>query len=402
MEDILNNNLNSSSSINGENPVTNGESPAANAETSYTPKEKKSLKLKFDLSPEKIKQSFVNLKNTDFNKFRMNATEELAVLQKNTKTMVVIFLSAFLIMLAVACAVFFAVVQGQEKVMVPNVTGKQLTEALLEMQAKELYPKIQLRYSDSTSDAGKILEQNPSSGAIVKAGRRISLVVSRGAIIDHVEDYVGLKLDDVRMQLQTLFAGSTNPLIILAEPVYKADVAEPGTILEQTPEANTSITEPVTVTLIVSRGPQFDNTRIPKVIGRSIENMLSFMPTSKLVYDFTSHTVEGKQKAGTITSQQTFEEEFVPNYTRMSVDFAFPEGGVDEDGNIYGIFTDSITNYPYPVPMRVDVVLPDGETSTLISFTHPGGDFSVPYKVQKGSVLILYVVDREHKRINVD
>ncbi|MCR4626025.1 MAG: PASTA domain-containing protein [Treponema sp.] len=316
--------------------------------------------------------------------------------------MVAIFLSAFILMIALACAVFFAVVQGQEKVMVPDVTGKQLTEALIEMQEKELYPKIQLRYSDSTSDAGKILEQNPSSGAIVKAGRRISLVVSRGAIIDHVEDYVGQKLDDVKMQLQTLFAGSANPLIILAEPVYKADVAEPGTILEQTPAPDTIITEPVSVSLIVSRGPQFDNTRVPKLTGRNIESMLSFMPSSKIVYDFTNHTVEGKQKVGTITAQQSFDEEFISNYTRMSVDFAFPEGNTDEEGNIYGIFTDSITNYPYPVPMRVDVISPEGETSTLISFNHPGGEFSVPYKVQKGSVLILYVVDKEHKRINVD
>ena len=386
---------------NEKNESFNGFTENANTVTDKVPAEK-SVKNKIRFSPETIKQFFITLVHTDYNKFRLNAEEELVILQKNVKTMVAIFLSAFILMLAVACAVFFTVVQGQEKVMVPDVTGKQLTEALIEMQEKELYPKIQLRYSDSTSDAGKILEQNPSSGAIVKAGRRISLVVSRGAIIDHVEDYVGQKLDDVKMQLQTLFAGSANPLIILAEPVYKADVAEPGTILEQTPAPDTIITEPVSVSLIVSRGPQFDNTRVPKVTGRNIESMLSFMPSSKIVYDFTSHTVEGKQKVGTITAQQSFDEEFISNYTRMSVDFAFPEGNTDEEGNIYGIFTDSITNYPYPVPMRIDVISPEGETSTLISFNHPGGDFSVPYKVQKGSVLILYVVDKEHKRINVD
>ena len=387
---------------NNENQKTGTEFNQGETSVAGATQKKKLLKIKFNFKPENIKQFFIKLAHTDYNKFRVNAEEELIVLQKNSKTMIAIFLSSFLLMVAVACAVFFLVVHGQEKVMVPNVTGKQLTEALLEMQEKELYPKIQLRYSDSTSDAGKILEQNPSSGAIVKAGRRISLVVSRGAIIDHVEDYVGLKLDDVRMQLQTLFAGSTNPLIILSEPVYKADVAEPGTILEQTPAPDTIITEPVNVTLIVSRGPQFDNTRVPKLIGRSIEAMLSFMPTSKIVYDFTSHTVEGKQKVGTITTQQTFEEEYIPNYTRMTADLAFPAGNVDEEGNVYGIFTDSITNYPYPVPMRVDIISPDGETSTLISFTHPGGDFSVPYKVQKGSTLVLYVVDKEHKRVTVD
>ena len=369
-------------------------------ESANTSAEKKKTKFKFDVNT--VKQFFVKLRHTDYNKFRVNAEEELVVLQKNVKTMIAIFLASFLLMLAFACAVFFTVVHGQEKVMVPNVTGKQLTEALLEMQEKELYPKIQLRYSDSNSDSGKILEQNPSSGSIVKAGKRISLVVSRGAIVDHVEDYVGLKLDDVKMQLQTLFAGSSNPLIVLAEPVYKADVSEPGMILEQTPAPDTPITSPVTVTLIVSRGPQFDNTRVPKLIGRSVEGMLDFMLSSKIVFNFTSHVAEGKEKAGTITSQQNFNEEYIPNYTRMSVDFAFPEGNKDDEENIYGILEDSLTSYPYPVPMRVEQVSPDGEVSTLISFSHPGGEFSIPYKVQRGSVLVLYVVDREHKRIIVE
>lgn len=47
------------------------------------------------------------------------------------------------------------------------------------MQVKELYPKIQLRYSDVPGDKGMILEQNPVAGTIVKASRRIDLVVSR-------------------------------------------------------------------------------------------------------------------------------------------------------------------------------------------------------------------------------
>lgn len=390
MEDILNK--------NEENPKENSNEKSLEK----NPAEKKSFKFKFDFSPKKIKEFFIKLAHTDYNQFRLNAEEELVILQKNVKTMVAIFVIAFVLMIAVACAVFFTVVQGQEKVMVPNITGKQLTEALLEMQEKELYPKIQLRYSDSTSDAGKILEQNPSGGAIVKAGRRISLVVSRGAIIDHVEDYTGQKLEDVRMQLQTLFAGSMNPLIILSEPVYKADVAEPGTILEQTPAPDTIITDPVTVTLIVSRGPQFENTRVPKLIGRSVEGMLDFMLSGKVVFNFTSHVAQGKEKPGTVTSQQTFNEEYIPNYTRMNLEFAFPEGNTDEDGNVYGILEASLTSYPYPVPMRVDLISPDGEVSTMISFNHPGGDFSIPYKVEKGSTLVLYVVDKEHKRILVD
>lgn len=342
---------------------------------------------------------FSRLRKFKLSSLRIDISEIVSDFQENSKIMVGTVLFSFLLMVVVALAVFFAVVQGQEKVMVPNVQGKPLAEALLEMQVKELYPRIQLRYSEVPGDAGKILEQNPASGSIVKAGRRIALVVSRGVVIDHVENYTGLLLDDVRMQLQTLFAGSANPLIVLADPVYRADVSEPGIILEQTPPAGTLITEPVTVSLIVSRGPQFEKTRIPKIVGKDVSDMLKFMVTSKIIFEFTSHEAEPSEKTGTVTSQQAFTTEFVPNYTRMSVDFAFPKGNIDESQNVFGIFSESLKNYPYPVPMRVEAISPKGEVSTLISFKHTGGNFSIPYHVEKGTIIVLYVVDREQKRI---
>ena len=58
----------------------------------------------------------------------------------------------------IALAVFFVAILGAEQTMVPDVRGLELTEALLELQVKELYPRIQLRYSQSAADRGRILE----------------------------------------------------------------------------------------------------------------------------------------------------------------------------------------------------------------------------------------------------
>jgi beta-lactam-binding protein with PASTA domain len=110
----------------------------------------------------------------------------------------------------IALTVFFIAVRGAEQTMVPDVRGKELTQALLELQVKELYPRIQLRYSQSAHDKGQVLEQNPSGGTIVKAGRRIRLVVSQGVVINTVENYTGRNIDEVRMDLQTLFASAGN------------------------------------------------------------------------------------------------------------------------------------------------------------------------------------------------
>jgi hypothetical protein len=42
----------------------------------------------------------------------------------------------------IAVSVFFVSVQGAEETMVPDVQGRDLTAALLELQVKELYPRI--------------------------------------------------------------------------------------------------------------------------------------------------------------------------------------------------------------------------------------------------------------------
>ena len=236
--------------------------------------------------------------------FGVKFVENYEKLQSNIPVLIITCVTAFVVMLFVACVVFFNNVKGAEKVLVPNVVGKSLEDDLLEMQVKELYPKINLRYSDTPGDEGSILEQNPEAGAIVKGYSRVSLVVSRGVIVDKVEDYVGMSIDEVQMRLQTLFAGQTKPLIVLADPEYKPDTSDAGTVLEQDPPSGTSISEPVTVQLIVSRGPNYENTKAPWLMGESVNDLLQRITRSKLVFDITSHIAKDGETPGTVVDQQ--------------------------------------------------------------------------------------------------
>lgn len=313
-------------------------------------------------------------------------------LQSNIPALIIVVISAFIIMTFVAFAIFFTNVQGPEKVLVPNVTGKKLEDALLEMQVKELYPKINLRYSDVPGDEGTILSQSPDAGAIVRGYSRVSLVVSRGIIVDKIDDYVGQKIDDVQLKIQTLFAGQPKPLIIIANPEYKPDTSEAGTILEQDPPAGTSISEPVTVQLVVSRGPNYENTRAPNVLGQSVNDLLQTITRSKVVFDITGRPAEEGEKIGVVVNQPAFEDEFVPNYSRVALEMTIPEEVID--GTVYGIFTESLIDYPYPVPMKLVAVPTEGDSYTVVSFNHPGGNVTIPYAVPQGTNLVLYVVDK--------
>ncbi len=347
----------------------------------------------------KTKNKAKKIKEKKTHQFRISFSEGYEKLQSNIWMLIITCVSAFLIMFLVAILVFFKNVEGPEKVLVPNVVGKQLEDALLEMQAKELYPKINLRYSDVPGDEGAILEQSPKAGAIVKGYSRVSLVVSRGVVVDKVDDYVGMNINELQLKLQTLFAGQTKPLIVLGNPKYKPDLSDAGTILEQDPPAGTSISEPVTVELVVSRGPNYENTRPPKVVGQSVNDLLQTITRSKVVFDIKSHIALDDEKIGTVVSQQTFDSEFVPNYSRVEIEMAMPDKPVND--NVYGIFEAKLADYPYPVPMKLEAVPEEGNSYTILSFSHPGGNVTIPYAVPKGTELVLYVVEKVASRQTV-
>ena len=315
----------------------------------------------------------------------------VSAINENRKPFLLVVIIALVLMFSICWITFFATVREAEQVMVPNVEGKELTTALLEMQVKELYPKIQLKYTDNPDDAGKILAQNPEGGSIVKAGRRITLTVSRGTILDHVENYIGQNYDNVKINLQTMFTGSSKPLIVLAEPSYKSDQSDAGTILAQDPPEGTIISNPVTVKLIVSRGPEFENTRVPKITGLDIAKLLQTMASSKIVFDFTSHIAGDNEKEGTVTSQQELSNQYVPNYTRVTAEIALPKK--QKDDNVMGLFTANLPNYPYAVEMTLESSK-DGIHNQIITIKHTGGLVTIPYIAQKDSELILSIAGR--------
>lgn len=344
--------------------------------------------------------------------------------ERSTPAFIVYTLAAFILMGIACLGVFMYANKGYEQVLVPNVVGKSLTRALLEMQDKELYPKLQLRYSDKPGEAGQVLSQDPKGGAIVKAGRRVSLVVSRGMAVDHIENYVGMNLDVLKTKLDTLYGGTDTPMIYIGSTVFKIDGSAPGTILQQDPPEGTSITQPVKLTLVVSSGPSKPVVKVEDFSGMTIAEVLESMSKTKLLFDFTSHAAQEGEVSGTVISQTASAGEELPEYSHVTLDFAFSGelsgdtvvanssisgrtedevAGIRENisGLASGIFTSNIDRYPYAVPVKVDAVPQEGSSYNVATFNHIGGTISVPYAVPQGTTLVLSVVNQEKNRFTV-
>jgi beta-lactam-binding protein with PASTA domain len=147
-----------------------------------------------------------------------------------------------------------------------------------------------------------------------------------------------------------------------------------------------AITDPVTVKLFVSRGPQFEQTTAPYLVGMTISEALIQMERSKVIFDFTAHIAAEGERAGTVVSQESTRAS-VPNYTRVKAEFAMPKEA--ENGAVYGIFAADIPAFPYAVPVQLTVKPPTGAAYTAASFEHTGGHITVPYAAPAGSQLDL-------------
>jgi len=295
----------------------------------------------------------------------------------------------------IAVSVFFYAVRGAEQTMVPDITGKELTEAMLELQAKELYPRLQLRYSHTSRDKGYILEQDPLPGTIVKAGRRIRLIVSQGVILNRVENFVNRNIDEVRLDLMTIQSTAGNlPLLSIREPLmYEFSTERPGTILAQKPEPGTDISGPMTMEFVVSKGRENQNVTVPQLTGLTIARALEEITSSGINFQFSVREKNTGESGETVVAQVPPANSTIPLNSLVQIVVTSPDRVADNERA--GLFKYTIPQNPYPLLIRLEAILPsDAEPQKLLTANYMGGEFTFPYKLPAGSVLVLTMMNR--------
>ncbi|MDR3276739.1 MAG: PASTA domain-containing protein [Treponema sp.] len=318
------------------------------------------------------------------------------------RSFIFLCIAALALMGVAALGAFFFSIQGAEQTMVPDVRGKELGQGLLELQVKELYPRIQLQYSQSQYDKGLILEQDPAPGAIVRAGRRIRLVVSQGVVLNTVSNYLGQNVDEVKLDLRTLFAAADQPLLSLVEPfMYAYSPEAAGTILEQSPEPGSPLTGPTELNLVVSRGPEHRTVQAPAITGLSPRSALEKIDGSGVSFSFSIRTVRENESAGIVVYQDPAAGTMIESNRRVSLLVTIP-AEIPAD-RVYGLFKYSLPENPYPLPVRLEALVPGSEERSLLAgIDFIGGEFSFPYDVPPSTILILSQMGREIYRETIE
>ncbi|MDR2701922.1 MAG: PASTA domain-containing protein [Spirochaetaceae bacterium] len=293
----------------------------------------------------------------------------------------------------IALSVFFIFIRGKEEVMVPDVLGKELPQALIELQEKELYPRIQLRTAAAGEEKGIVLEQSPEAGTLVKAERRIDIVISQGIALDKMDNFLGRNINDVRSAVRNFNTQTTEVAIVIREPfMYQYSSQTAGTVLQQKPAPETEINGNVVLELVVSRGQENTRITVPDLVGLSFTDALTKLSQLKTGFVFTMRNPWEGEKAGFVYTQNPAGAAVLSADGKITVGITTPAAAAGEGA---GLFSFALPANPYPLPLTVEAELPNGTRQILVSTNHSGGDFSIPYKLPANSVIVLSMVDRE-------
>ncbi len=300
------------------------------------------------------------------------------------------------VMLFFFVAAFLLTVRGAERTVVPQIVGLELIEALTMLQERELNPRLQAKYTGDPVDKGLIIDQKPQPGLYVKAGRRIALTVSKGAIIDNVEDYVGKTIEEIRGHLATVFS-TYEPLLVIREPIiYVYDESPVGTILSQTPKPGTPLSGPRELILIVSRGASDKPVIVPDWMRWNTDDVLQALSKLPLTFQFIQDTQPAQGTAPQITAQEPQPYSPLPPGDMVTLLYRAPNQ--IQEGFQYGLLEHVFPDYPVPVFLEAIVRKPGDKEQVLFSIPYLGGPISFPYVLPNGSSITLMINEAEAYR----
>jgi len=199
--------------------------------------------------------------------------------KKSRRVILLAVLSAFVfvVVLSLICFESFGllnVCSDPEVPSIPNVVGWDYDEAvkkhenLDDKEAKYHFDLVRRNNVKSDKPEGTILAQTPEPGTKVPLNSsgiiEISLTVSIGDDRITLDDYTKSDKEDAKVKLRNL------GMEVEIQEVYSSDIPK-GLVVQQNPQAGSSVEKGTKIKLYVSKGPNEDDEaqEVPNLIGKS-------------------------------------------------------------------------------------------------------------------------------------
>ena len=170
---------------------------------------------------------------------------------------------ALLALVIVSAALTMKLVTWGRTVAVPDISGKDMTTALVELKNSGLNIKVERQEHHPKVPAGYIITQSPPPGSTVKKGRDVLVIVSLGSEEVTVPELTGANVRRAMVQLKQ--AGLEPGEVLRVN--YQAARDE---IIMQQPEGSSVIQKGESVSLLVSDGPRPLEYIAPDITGMTL------------------------------------------------------------------------------------------------------------------------------------
>jgi beta-lactam-binding protein with PASTA domain/predicted Ser/Thr protein kinase len=203
--------------------------------------------------------------------------------------------------------VVISVSTGKAKVPVPDVVGKQATDAVAALTEQGL--KANVVRIPSAKDAGTVTGQFPKAGTRLVKGERVRINVSNGPKPVGVPPVVGVTYDQAAATLQG--AG----FAVARRDVDSNDPKD--VVVHMDPAANTLAAKGSTVTLLVSKGPK--EFAVPDITSESRDDAIATLRNSGFKVKVERTDTSDPSQDGVVLTQSPTSDETAKPGTKVTI-----------------------------------------------------------------------------------
>ncbi len=182
-------------------------------------------------------------------------------------------------------------IQYQKDVLLPDVTGKSLIDAMTALSDLDLGVKKENGEFNESVPAGTVLRQQPASGTTVRSGKIIKIILSQGGETVYVPELTGQTLRAAEVALRS-------NLLSLGEVQFQPSLKfEKDVVISQSPEPKKILSKNSLVHLVVSEGPPADGRILmPDFVGKNWDEVLTWSKQSGIKVDETEDSTSSESE----------------------------------------------------------------------------------------------------------
>jgi len=239
---------------------------------------------------------------------------------------------------------FTLVIESEETVVVPDIENKNAINALKRLSDLGLNTKVKGSEYSSEFPMHHVISQHPEPGAMIKKGRDIRVVLSKGSRTFAVPNLTNIP----RQQVEVIIAN--NGLKRGAVSKTFSQTVKKDFIIAHTPQAGSSIRRNASVNLLISLGPRPEVYLMPDVKGLGLEEAVRIIEKCGLSVGQIHSVNRQGHAANIIIDQKPFSGYYVKSdqTVDLSVNRWHRSGGSDKPDT-----EDSEILFRYQVPAGI-------------------------------------------------